>query len=307
MYSLKVIENLKSEKILKKAKGVKSSSLKKLTLNHYYQCLFNNTTMNCTQNLIQSEKHTVYTLHKGKWVITRQKRKSIINHKTWTWILKPKKLQFQRKVEEENDLIKQKKMAEKRVLSEEDCAGNKYKIVPFTLQRLKNAGQKPRYNDHNAVGLDFAPPTKILIDGEWKWYGHGYKIFLEKGHYATLHTRSSYENLGVRVVAFWGVDGESFKSQRSDFGALKPRLELRRPNSSVSWDQICPPPDGAVNSSVLDVTGQPHQGNQVDEEEKVSISCHLHENDPETPGFHEVAPDSGFLKLLFGSAFEIEI
>ncbi|KAJ8935566.1 hypothetical protein NQ318_001560 [Aromia moschata] len=28
------------------------------------------------------------------------------------------------------------------------------------------------------------------------------------------------------------------------------------------------------------------------------LSCHLHENDPETPGFHEVSPGSGFLTLF---------
>lgn len=80
MYSFKVQKENSEPTIIKKAKGVKKSALKKISFDDYYDCLFNNEIINTSQNLIRSEKHNVFTIEQNKIALSPHDDKRIINY-----------------------------------------------------------------------------------------------------------------------------------------------------------------------------------------------------------------------------------
>lgn len=72
-----IIHNLS---ITKKAKGIKSSAVKTLTFENYFDCLFDKKTFHVEQNLIKSEKHNVYTIRQNKKALNPFDDKRIVNY-----------------------------------------------------------------------------------------------------------------------------------------------------------------------------------------------------------------------------------
>lgn len=77
MYSYK-IQNTNHE--VKKAKGVTSSALTKLSFADYYNCLFNKQIFRGEQNLIRSRKHDIYSLQQKKVFLCPHDDKRSLNY-----------------------------------------------------------------------------------------------------------------------------------------------------------------------------------------------------------------------------------
>lgn len=81
MYTFKTLQN-NANKIVKKDKGITSASLKTITFENYYECLFNNSSMSVKETLIRSKKHEVYTIDQKKIALTPYDDKRIVNYIT---------------------------------------------------------------------------------------------------------------------------------------------------------------------------------------------------------------------------------
>lgn len=84
MYAIKVEETNNDIKIIKKAKGIKQTSLKNITFNDYYKSLFNNSIHTSSQKLIESYKHDVYSIMQTKVALSPTDDKRMVNYSITT-------------------------------------------------------------------------------------------------------------------------------------------------------------------------------------------------------------------------------
>ncbi len=83
MYSFKVLKydsSSEEDLFIKKAKGIKQAPLRLITFDDYYQCLFNKKIIECSQNIIKSSKHNVFTMNQQKIALSPFDDKRMINH-----------------------------------------------------------------------------------------------------------------------------------------------------------------------------------------------------------------------------------
>lgn len=78
MYAYKV-QNTDDEMVSKKAKGITKATLKTISFDDYYNCLFNNTIVTKNQVLILSKQHNVWTVNQRKIVLSPYDNKRIVN------------------------------------------------------------------------------------------------------------------------------------------------------------------------------------------------------------------------------------
>lgn len=74
MYALET----ESQRLMQRAKGVKQSSVKELTIDDYRNCVLNSDVKSITQYIIQSKSHTVYTIEQRKLGLSAQDDKRFI-------------------------------------------------------------------------------------------------------------------------------------------------------------------------------------------------------------------------------------
>ncbi|XP_060515913.1 uncharacterized protein LOC132695588 [Cylas formicarius] len=72
--------NKKEVETIKKAKGITGSSLKTITFEDYYNCLFDKTQMYTNEHLFRSKNHEVFTVNQRKIVLTPFDDKRVVNY-----------------------------------------------------------------------------------------------------------------------------------------------------------------------------------------------------------------------------------